>query len=401
MGALLFHDLFHLGADAAQIPPIHVRVHVKNRLNVIVVDDHRCGPPLNGHQVRKKLRASRHRSWVTVRLGGTTGRGAYKSIASRSHAGLRTRRGGIDRVGRLGYRRAEQGIQPIDPVLGRLHANAVVDAIIPVHPVVRCHLAAAAERDQHAAGYVALRQTHLRRLDPIHVQADFRLVDHLVNVNIGGSGNMRNPVRELAGYLVVRARVSPDYLQIDGRRNPEVQDLGGDIGRLEEKGRVGESLAESFPELHLIIAGRAVVLLERNQDFAVGAGDGRNLALGEASPAIYDPDVIDQGVHLVGRDHVSYFVFNRGEPYLGLFEAGARWSARIQAHLAGVNVGEEILTHQPCQAQRSDRNGHEGRENLRAMLQGPVQQPDVTEAKALEKPVKYAIDPPNEAFRSL
>src|SRR5580700_11456024 len=100
-------------------------------------------------------------------------------------------------------------------------------------------------------------------------------------MNVGRSRDSRNPLRELPGDLIVRARISPHYLQIDGRRNPEVQDLRGDIGRLEEKGRIGEPLAQSFPEAYLIFAGRTVVLLERNQDFAVGAGDRRNLPLGQ------------------------------------------------------------------------------------------------------------------------
>ena len=99
-------------------------------------------------------------------------------------ARLRARRRAVHRRIRCGYRCAQQGIQGIDAVLRRLHANVVADAVRPVHPEVRRHRAAAAERDQHAVGDIALRQAHLRRLLPIHVQADYRLVRHLVNVGV-------------------------------------------------------------------------------------------------------------------------------------------------------------------------------------------------------------------------
>ncbi len=317
MGALLLHDFFHLRAHAAQIAPVHVGVHIKNRPHVVVVDDHRRGAALNRHQVGEKLRAARHRAGVSVGLRGAAGRGADGSIPCRGRAGLRTRRGGIDHVGGHRDRRAQQRIQRIDPVLRRLHANVVVDAVGPVHPKVRRHLAAAAERDQHVAGDVALRQTQLRRLDAIHVQADLRLVDHLVNVNVGRAGDARNPVRELLGNLVVGVGVSPDHLQIDGRGKAEVQNLGGDIGRLEEEGHVGKPLAEAFAEQHLVIAGRAVLLLERNQDFAVGAGDGRDVALGETGPATYGIPMLSISVSISSAgitSRISLFDVRRTAP---------------------------------------------------------------------------------------
>ena len=228
---------------------------------------------------------------------------------------MRIRRPGSDRVGRYRNRSAQQRIQRIDPVLRRLHANVVVHAVGPVHPEIRRHRAVAAQRDQHAAGNIALRQTQLRGLHAIHIQEDFRLVNHLVNMDVGSSRNARNPLRKLLGDPVVGFRVPPDDLQVDRSREPEAQNLSRDIGRLEEERHVREFFAQALPQQDFVIPGRAMFLfLERNQDFTVSAGDGGNVSLRDAGPAVRNPDVIDQRINLIGGDYVPDGAFNRREP---------------------------------------------------------------------------------------
>ena len=87
----------HLGADAAQIAPVHIRVHVEDRPHVVVVDDHGRVVALHGDQVRKQLRAARHGAGISVGLRGAAGRSADEAIARRRRARLRARRGAVHR----------------------------------------------------------------------------------------------------------------------------------------------------------------------------------------------------------------------------------------------------------------------------------------------------------------
>ena len=122
---------------------------------------------------------------------------------------VRCRRGGVDgAIGHVKPACAAARPEIFDLVLRRLHADVVVDAVGPVHPEVRRHRAVAAERDQHVAGDVALRQAQLRGLDAIHIQADLRLVDHLVDVHVGRAGNARDLAGELLGDFVVGRRIA-------------------------------------------------------------------------------------------------------------------------------------------------------------------------------------------------
>ena len=115
---------------------------------------------------------------------------------------------------------------------------------------------------------------------------------------------------------------------------------------------------------HFVIAGGAVFLLvQRNQDFAVGAGDGRDVALGDAGQLLGMPMLSMSSVDLVRRDDVADFAFDRGEPHFGLFDARAGGAARMQPHLAGIDIGKEILANQPEQAQARRQRADESREH--------------------------------------
>ena len=74
------------------------------------------------------------------------------------------------------------------------------------------------------------------------------------------------------------------------------------------------------------------------------------------------------------RDDGADFALQIGEPDFGLFDARACRTARVQPHLAGIDRGEEILAHQPAQAERGDEESPERRQHAPAMPQRPIQQ---------------------------
>ena len=114
-------------------------------------------------------------------------------------------------------------------------------------------------------------------------------------------------------------------------------------------------------------------LVQRDQDLAVGAGDGRDVALRDGRPAVRDADVVDQHVDLVGRNDVADLAFDRGEARLGLLDARAGGTARMQPHLAGIDGGEEILADQPRPARATPTEKPMKRgEHRPAMPQRPV-----------------------------
>ena len=186
-------------------------------------------------------------------------------------------------------------------------------------------------------------------------EADFRLVDHLVDMHVGGAGNVGNLPCQLLGDLIVGCGLAPDYLQIERCGQTEVQNLGRDIGRLEEEDRVREFFLQAFSKQDFIVASGMVLLVQRNQDFAVGAGDGRDIALRQTVPTVRNSDVIDDGGEFLGGQRLPDFTLDGCESYLGFFNARSGWSASVQLHLAGVHIGKEVLADQTARGRARRR----------------------------------------------
>ncbi len=143
--------------------------------------------------------------------------------------------------------RVHERLGRIHPISGRLHGDVVIDAVGRIDPVIRTHLEAGAERNQHALGDVLLRVAHLAGAVAVHVDAHHGHVLHLVHVHVGRAGNMADAAGDFAGDREILILVAPRtrHLHVDGRGQPEVQNLPDDIGGLEEKRQIGIFAAAS------------------------------------------------------------------------------------------------------------------------------------------------------------
>ena len=100
-----------------------------------------------------------------------------------------------------------------------------------------CDLGASGERDQETVGDVALGQANFAGERSIDVHVDLRIVEHLLDAQIGDAGNRADALEQVRGIGVVGLLIATNDLNVDRRRQAEVQDLRDDIGRQERKGR--------------------------------------------------------------------------------------------------------------------------------------------------------------------
>ena len=101
-------------------------------------------------------------------------------------------------------RRSHQLVERIQLILRRLDQDVVAYAVLPVEPEVGGYLAAAAQRNQQAAGDIVLREAELPGLDAIHIDAQLGCVHYLMHVNVGGAGNARDAFGQMLGDFVIR-----------------------------------------------------------------------------------------------------------------------------------------------------------------------------------------------------
>src|SRR5271165_432843 len=69
----------------------------------------------------------------------------------------------------------------------------------------------------------------------------------------------------------------------------------------------------------------------------------------------------------------------------------------MQSQLTGIDRGKEVPSDQKREAQRRDREQGKGSEHEPAMVERPIQQARIAEAKIFELPVEDIMNAPEEA----
>ncbi len=85
-----------------------------------------------------------------------------------------------------------------------------------------------------------------------------------------------------------------------------------------------------------------MLLVERDQDLAVHRADGGGIAEGDVDTAIGQADVVEHHADLVVADELADGRFDLGEVFLGGLDARTWRGTDVQAHLASVDLGEEV-----------------------------------------------------------
>ena len=90
------------------------------------------------------------------------------------------------------------------------------------------------------------------------------------------------------------------------------------------------------------------------------------------------------------------FVFDEIEAACGFLDAGAGWAADVEAHLAGVDGGEEIFAHFEKQGAGGEDEDGEGEDDGGAMVEGPGEEAAVEAAEFFEEGVEGVVETDDE-----
>src|SRR6516162_2781527 len=132
-------------------------------------------------------------------------------------------------------------------MLRRLDCDWIVDSGFRIRPKIRCDLRCAAERNQNTVRDVAFGEAEFLRASTIDFQLQLRRVRDLMQPNVNGTGNLFHSRFDLASHPVVLRRVTRD-LNVDWRRQTEIQNLADDVGRLKIETQIRKTRRALAPE---------------------------------------------------------------------------------------------------------------------------------------------------------
>src|SRR5437879_13587310 len=137
--------------------------------------------------------------------------------------------------------------------------DEILDGSGIIEPVGRCHLAAAAQREQHRPSHISFADAELHRLCSIDVELESLQVVRLLNPHINGSANLTDFLSYGIRDLLVDRLISSDHLNIQRRWKSKVKRLADDVGRQEVKSCPGKVAIQAETQVANVIRCRLVI----------------------------------------------------------------------------------------------------------------------------------------------
>ena len=134
------------------------------------------------------------------------------------------------------------------------------------------------------------------------------IVEGLLDAHVGGAGDVADLVQHVLGESAVAVEVGADDLDVDGRGEAEVENLGDDVDGQHVEGDAGILAGQHGAQPFDVVGGGMVVLGELDLDVGVGGTDGRGGGVGEIEAGVGQADVVDDGDDFVWRESAARMV---------------------------------------------------------------------------------------------
>ena len=171
-----------------------------------------------------------------------------------------------------------------------------------------------------------------------------------MHVNVHGARNLGDARFDFICNLV-SFWIAPSDLDVDRRRNSKVQNLTNNIRSRKIKFHVRKIAMQFLAQGAHVLRGRFVFRIQRDQNLAIRRANRRAVAESEINSAHGQPDVVQDVLDLVWRNHFTYRTAHFVKTFLGCFESRPRGRTHVQAKLTGVNSWKKIASEKWNQAE--------------------------------------------------
>ncbi len=181
-------------------------------------------------------------------------------------------------------------------------------------------------------------------------------------------------------------------LQVDLRRNAEVQNLRNDVRRLEIKQQIREGLVERYSQAFHIIGGWCVSFFERDKDLPVVDADRRPVREGQVIDPGGQSDIVKNEPKILAGNFASDFIFDGLEDLLRALDPRSGRGADMQLNEAGVDLRKEVGSHIERHRDRAGNDAQCQQGNGNAPVEDACQDPGIDIAKVIETSIEALVE---------
>jgi hypothetical protein len=165
-----------------------------------------------------------------------------------------------------------------------------------------------------------------------------------MDMRVDGARDHANRFQQLCSKRGVLLELGAGELDVDCRRQTEIQNLRDDIGRLEEELDSRELLRQLGAQRSDEFLRGTMIRSQRKQYLAIERAYRPGVAVRQVDAAIGNAEVVQNGLELVGRHDPADRDLDRVGYARGFLDARSGGCTNVQADLTGVDRREEIAT---------------------------------------------------------
>ena len=239
--------------------------------------------------------------------------------------------------------KVHESARGIDVILRDHRIELIGDAICRIDPEIQTHLLRTGQCAEHAIGDILFGEAQNGSLGPIHGNIETRGVVRFLDPEVHQPRNLAECAQQLAGEPEDLVPVRSNKLNVDGCGQPEIQNLGDDVGGRKPNCDVRELLAHLQSNLSNKVVRRGMPFLQGDKDIAVRGADGAGVVVRGIDAAVGKAEIIDDLTQLISGNDLANHLLDLVDRACRLFDPRPGLHPHVHIETAGIDGGKEIL----------------------------------------------------------
>ncbi len=219
----------------------------------------------------------------------------------------------------------------------------IANSILGIKPVGWSRLKAAAQRNQNVLRNGLSIESDFLCLRAVNPEMHVRLIEWLLNSRVCNPGNVPDMLEQCVGIRPIACQIIAGYLDVDGSRQPEIQNLAHHVGRQERKGHAGKLLGQADTEVVNVLCGFVMVDGKSDKNIRVRGSYCSRVVVGSIDAAIGQPNIVNHIGDFTRRQLLPDGPLDEIAQTRGFLDARAGRRSKVEIERAAVSRGEEVL----------------------------------------------------------
>src|SRR2546425_3724456 len=237
------------------------------------------------------------------------------------------------------------------------------------------------------------RKSKLFCLGTFHPEVEIRLIEGLLDAQICGSCDVSHFAEQRICIAPVSLQIMSHNLNVDGSRQPKIQNLADHVSGQESERNTRELPRECQAQLVNVVVGGTVISGQSHQNVGVRCANRSRVAVREINATVWQAYVVNDVVDFACRNLPPNRLFDPITQVGRFFNAHSGGTTHVKFESTAVHAGEEVPAQPGDQnCQRAETHREECDQENTPVMETGFQQAAIAPTKSLEGLLKSLLN---------